>query len=138
MQDQIQELVGQQEYEENESPMNGDEILAIVLGERTGYVRGKGYGKKPLTKSRMQLADLGSLSSAIESVRHEMQADMERKLQEEREQMRAEMDKRFQEQMEEVRRQMRIEMDKRIQDKMEMAALIVRMQQVLFFFCLAA
>ncbi|XP_009792327.1 uncharacterized protein LOC107805844 isoform X1 [Nicotiana tabacum] len=128
--DQIQELVGQQEYEENESPMNGDEILAIVLGERTGYVRGKGYGKQPLKKSRMQQGDLGSsLSSAIESVRYEMQADMERKLQEEREQMRAEMDKRFQEQMEEERRQMRLEMDKRIQDKMEMAALIVRMQQ---------
>lgn len=114
--------------------MTGDEILATVLGERTGYVRGKGYGKKPLKKSCMQHAYLGSsISSAIESVRQEMQADMDRKLQEERELMRAEMDKRFQAQMEEERRQMRVEIDKRIQDQM-VANLMVGMQQVFFLF----
>lgn len=126
---QIQGLVAKQQNEQNENPMTGDEILATVLGERTGYVRGKGYGKKPLKKSHMQLAILGSdLSSAIESVRQEMQADMDRKLQEEREQMRAEMDLRFQAQIEEERRQMRVEIDKRIQDQM-VASLMVRMQQ---------
>lgn len=126
---QIQELVIQQQYKQNENPMTGDEILATVLGERTGYVRGKGYGKKPLKKSCMQHAYLGSsISSAIESVRQEMQADMDRKLQEERELMRAEMDKRFQAQMEEERRQMRVEIDKRIQDQM-VANLMVGMQQ---------
>ncbi|CAN4080469.1 unnamed protein product [Withania somnifera] len=126
---QIKELVAKQRYEQNENPMTGDEILATVLGERTCYVRGKGYGKKPPKKSHMQRAILGSdLSSAIESMHQEMQADMERKLQEEREQMRAEMDLRFQAQMEEERRQIRVEIDKRIQDQM-VATLMVRMQQ---------
>ncbi|XP_059311964.1 uncharacterized protein LOC132063443 isoform X2 [Lycium ferocissimum] len=126
---QIQELVAQQQYEQNENPKTGDEILAAILGERTGYVRGKGYGKKPLKKSRMQLVNFRSnFSSAIESVRQEMQAEMDRKLEEEREQMRAEMDKRFEAQMQEERRQMRIEIDKRIQDQM-VATLMVRMQQ---------
>ncbi|XP_055817776.1 uncharacterized protein LOC129886903 isoform X2 [Solanum dulcamara] len=126
---QIHKLVVQQQYEQNENPMAGDEILATVLGERTGYVRGKGYGKTPLKKSRTQHEYLeSSLSSAIESVRQEMQADMDRKLQEEREQMRAEMDKRFQAQMEKERRQMRVEIDKRIQDQM-VANLMVGMQQ---------
>ncbi|KAL3348570.1 hypothetical protein AABB24_021973 [Solanum stoloniferum] len=126
---QIQELVVQQQYEQNENPMTRDKILATVLGERTGYVRGKGYGKMPLKKSCMQHEYWGSsLSSAIEGVRQEMQADMDRKLQEEREQMRAEMDKMFQAQMEEERRQMRVEIDKRIQDQM-VANLMVGMQQ---------
>ncbi|XP_059311968.1 uncharacterized protein LOC132063443 isoform X4 [Lycium ferocissimum] len=91
---QIQELVAQQQYEQNENPKTGDEILAAIL----------------------------------ESVRQEMQAEMDRKLEEEREQMRAEMDKRFEAQMQEERRQMRIEIDKRIQDQM-VATLMVRMQQ---------
>ncbi|KAM3323322.1 putative protein isoform X2 [Capsicum chacoense] len=126
---QIQELVAQQQYEQNENPMTGDEVLATILGERTGYVRGKGYGKKPLKKSQVERATLGSdLSSVIESVRQEMQAEMDRKLQEEREQMLAEMDLRFQAQIEEERRQMRVEIDKRIQDQM-VATLMVGMQQ---------
>ncbi|KAF3658799.1 putative transcriptional regulator STERILE APETALA-like [Capsicum annuum] len=126
---QIQELVAQQQYEQNENPMTGDEVLATILGGRTGYVRGKGYGKKPLKKSQVERATLGSdLSSVIESVRQEMQAEMDRKLQEEREQMLAEMDLRFQAQIEEERRQMRVEIDKRIQDQM-VATLMVGMQQ---------
>lgn len=128
----------QQQYEQNMNPMTGDEILATVLGERTCYVRGKGYGKTPLKKSRMRHGYLGSsLFSAIEGVRQEMQADMDRKLQEEREQMRAEMEKMFQAQMEEERRQMRLEIDKRIQDQM-VANLMVGMQQVFFLLCCAA
>lgn len=39
--------MAQQQSEENTHPMNSDEILATVLGERSGYVRGKGYGKRP-------------------------------------------------------------------------------------------
>ncbi|KAK4379871.1 hypothetical protein RND71_001733 [Anisodus tanguticus] len=38
----IQALVTQQQSEDKENSMTGDEILATVLGERTGYVRGKG------------------------------------------------------------------------------------------------
>lgn len=129
--------MAQQQYEQNENPMTGDEVLATILGGRTGYVRGKGYGKKPLKKSQVERATLGSdLSSVIESVRQEMQAEMDRKLQEEREQMLAEMDLRFQAQIEEERRQMRVEIDKRIQDQM-VATLMVGMQQVFFPFCRA-
>lgn len=85
----IQALVTQQRSEENENPMIGDEILVTVFGERTGYVRGKGYGKRPPRKNRLQQADVeASVSSAMTNVRQqmqaEMQADMDRKLQEER------------------------------------------------------
>ncbi|PHT66015.1 hypothetical protein T459_30440 [Capsicum annuum] len=37
----------EQRFEENEHPLHSDEILATVLGERSIYVRGKGYGKRP-------------------------------------------------------------------------------------------
>ncbi|KAK4354168.1 hypothetical protein RND71_026362 [Anisodus tanguticus] len=47
---QLQELVIEQQSEEIEKPMSGEEILATVLGERSGYVRGKGYGKRPTKK----------------------------------------------------------------------------------------
>nr|XP_009778222.1 PREDICTED: uncharacterized protein LOC104227639 [Nicotiana sylvestris] len=49
----LQEVVTQQQSEEIEHPMTRDEILSTVLGERTCYVRGKGYGKKPPKKSNM-------------------------------------------------------------------------------------
>ncbi|OIT31514.1 hypothetical protein A4A49_53783 [Nicotiana attenuata] len=89
---QLQELVTQQQSEEIEHPMTRDEILSSVLGERTCYVRGKGYGKMPPKKSHMQQANIeASVSSAMEVMRQEMQAAMDRKLQEEREQMAAEL-----------------------------------------------
>ncbi|XP_016481178.1 uncharacterized protein LOC107802233 isoform X2 [Nicotiana tabacum] len=44
---QLQEVVVQQQSEEIEHPMTRDEILSSVVSERTGYVHGKGYGKKP-------------------------------------------------------------------------------------------
>ncbi|KAH0675940.1 hypothetical protein KY285_023741 [Solanum tuberosum] len=118
----IQALVtDQQQLEENANPMTGDEILATVLGERTGYVRGKGYGKRPPRKNHMQQADVeASVSSAMTNVRQEMQAEMDHKLQEEREKIREEMDKIFQEQMRE-------EVDKRIKE--QMADIMSRMQQ---------
>jgi len=51
--DQVKKIVTQQQFEENEQPMSADEILATVLGELTGYVREKGYGKKPTKKSSL-------------------------------------------------------------------------------------
>lgn len=71
MQGQLQEIVEQQQFEENS--MNADEILVIVLGERTGYVGGKGYGKRPTKKSRAQQVELeASTSSSMESMRQDM------------------------------------------------------------------
>ncbi|MCD7469570.1 hypothetical protein HAX54_008683 [Datura stramonium] len=80
----IQTLVTQQQFEENENPMTGDEILASVLGEHMGYIYEKGYGKKPPRKNRFQQADVeASVSSAITNVRQQMQVEMDRKLHEE-------------------------------------------------------
>ncbi|PHU26267.1 hypothetical protein BC332_04599 [Capsicum chinense] len=64
--------------------MTSDEILSSILGVRSGYVRGKGHGNKPPTKSQMQQENIeASVSSVVESMRQEMQLDMERRLQEE-------------------------------------------------------
>ncbi|KAH0669665.1 hypothetical protein KY285_023833 [Solanum tuberosum] len=43
----LEQLVVEQQSEEIENPMTRDEILSSILDDRSGYVRGKGYGKKP-------------------------------------------------------------------------------------------
>lgn len=49
------------------------------------YVRGKGYGKRPPEKICVQQVDLeASMASTMGSMCQEMQAEMERILQEER------------------------------------------------------
>ena len=108
---QLQEVVAQQQSEDIEHPMTRDEILSSVVGERTGYVRGKGYGKKPPKKSNIQQANIeASVSSAIDIVRQEMQAEMDRKLQEEREQMASEL-----------RRNMEIELERKLAEERQHA-----------------
>ncbi|OIT07910.1 hypothetical protein A4A49_62972, partial [Nicotiana attenuata] len=108
---QLQEVVAQQRSEEIEQPMTRDEILSSVVGERTGYVRGKGYGKKPPKKSNIQQANIeASVSSAIDILRQEMQVEMNRKLQEEREQMAAEL-----------RRNMEIELERKLAEERQHA-----------------
>lgn len=52
---ELQKLVAQQQSEEVEHPMTRDEILSSVLGERSGYIRGKGYEKKPPKKYHMKI-----------------------------------------------------------------------------------
>ncbi|PHT27271.1 hypothetical protein CQW23_33125 [Capsicum baccatum] len=87
---QLQQLIVEQKSKEIELRMIRDEILTLVLGEKSGYVQGKGYGKKPTKKNQTQQANIeASMSSSVESMRQEIQLDMERKLQEEREQMAA-------------------------------------------------
>ncbi|XP_059300419.1 uncharacterized protein LOC132052758 [Lycium ferocissimum] len=71
---QLQEIVAQQQSEENEHLMSADEVLNTVLGDRIGYVCGKG------TERSLQKRVV-----AVESMHQEMQAEMERKLQEKRE-----------------------------------------------------
>nr|XP_009774923.1 PREDICTED: uncharacterized protein LOC104224899 isoform X3 [Nicotiana sylvestris] len=108
---QLQEVVAQQQSEDIEHPMTRDEILSSVVGERTGYVRGKGYGKKPPKKSNIQQANIeASVSSAIDIVRQEMQAEMDSKLQEEREQMASEL-----------RRNMEIELERKLAEERQHA-----------------
>ncbi|KAG5568361.1 hypothetical protein H5410_064624 [Solanum commersonii] len=128
---QLQQLVVEQQSEEIEHRMTRDDILFSVLGERSGYVRGKGYGKKPPKKTQIQQADIeASMSSAMESMHQEMQADMDRKLQEEREQMIADlkrnMEEDLQKNLEEEREHMKGEGDKMFQE--QMAAIMTRMQ----------
>nr|XP_016470965.1 PREDICTED: uncharacterized protein LOC107793189 isoform X2 [Nicotiana tabacum] len=108
---QLQEVVAQQQSEDIKHPMTRDEILSSVVGERTGYVRGKGYRKNPPKKSNIQHANIEArVSSAIDIVRQEMQAEMDRKLQEEREQMAAEL-----------RRNMEIELEKKLEEECQHA-----------------
>ncbi|XP_016443919.1 uncharacterized protein LOC107769232 [Nicotiana tabacum] len=91
--------------------MTRDEILSTIFGERTGYVRGKGYGKKPPKKSNTQHANIeSSVSLAMKIVRQEMQAEMDRKLQEEREQMATEL-----------KRNMELELQRKLAEKREHA-----------------
>ncbi|KAF7812110.1 uncharacterized protein G2W53_033086 [Senna tora] len=67
----LQKLVFQQK--DNPHPLTGDEILEYVLGEKSGYVRGKGYEKKPITKRARQQIDVeASVSSAIEVIRDQI------------------------------------------------------------------
>ncbi|KAF7826969.1 uncharacterized protein G2W53_018133 [Senna tora] len=104
----LQELVSQKK--ENQHPLTGDEILESVLGERSGYVRGKGYGKKPITKrARKQIDVEASVSSAIEI--QEERVEYEHKLQEERN----ELQPKDQEKHAELERKMQAEIDQRIQ-----------------------
>lgn len=136
---QLKQLVVQQQSEEIETPMTRDVILSSVLGERSGYVRGKGYGKKPPKKAQIQQADIeASVSSAMESMRQEMQVDMERKLQEEREHMAADlkrsMEEDLQKKLEEEREHMKGEVDKMFQE--QLAAIMTRVQHVLYLFLL--
>ncbi|OIT02690.1 hypothetical protein A4A49_56796, partial [Nicotiana attenuata] len=137
---QLQEVVAQQQSEEIEQPMTRDEILSSVVGERTGYVRGKGYGKKPPKKSNIQQANIeASVSSAIDIVRQEMQVEMNRKLQEECEQMAAELQRNMEIELErklaEERQHANADTDKRISLEVEkkmqeqFASFLTRMQQ---------
>jgi len=73
------------------------------------------------------------VSSAMESMRQEMQADMDRKLQEQRKQMTADLKRNMEEdllkKLEEEREHMKGEVDKMFQE--QMAAIMTRMQHVL-------
>ncbi|XP_060171297.1 uncharacterized protein LOC132602474 isoform X1 [Lycium barbarum] len=137
---QLQQLVVEQQSEEVEHPMTREEMYSSILGQRSGYVCGFGYGKKPPRKTQMQQANIeASVSSAMEIMRQEMQADMDRKfqeelnrkLQEENEQMaihlKREMEEDLQKKLEEERAHMRGEFDKMIQD--QMAAFMTRILQ---------
>ncbi|KAF3640579.1 putative formin-like protein 3-like [Capsicum annuum] len=76
---QLHQLVVEQQSEEIENPMTSDEILSSVLGVRSGYVRGKGHGKKPPKKSQMHQENIeASVSLVVESMCQEIQLDMER------------------------------------------------------------
>ncbi|KAF7832769.1 uncharacterized protein G2W53_015102 [Senna tora] len=100
----LKELVSQQK--DNQHPLTGDEILESVLGEKSGYIRGKGYGKKPITKRARQQIDVeASVSSAIEVIRDQMQAEFDRKLQGDR----AEYERKIQEE--------RVEYERKLQEE---------------------
>ena len=53
---------------EGSTPLTGDEMLLSVLGERTGYFRGKGYGKKaPSKRARIQEVEINArINQAME------------------------------------------------------------------------
>ncbi|XP_028799879.1 uncharacterized protein LOC114755171 [Neltuma alba] len=81
--DRMHELVQQQSLE-SDARITSDEILTAVLGERSGYVRGKGYGAEPRRK-RLHTQS----SDSLENVRTQLYEEFERRFQEEREKMEA-------------------------------------------------
>nr|XP_033510418.1 uncharacterized protein LOC108944065 [Nicotiana tomentosiformis]XP_033510419.1 uncharacterized protein LOC108944065 [Nicotiana tomentosiformis]XP_033510420.1 uncharacterized protein LOC108944065 [Nicotiana tomentosiformis] len=98
-------------------------FVEVEESTRTGYVRGKGYGKKPPKKSHIQAANSeASVSSAMATVRQEMQAEMQveisRKLQEECEQMavqlKSNIEQELQKNLEEKLEHVNVEVDNRI------------------------
>ncbi|XP_054778316.1 uncharacterized protein LOC129286372 [Prosopis cineraria] len=126
----MQELIHQQEQQqdlESDNQMTSDEILTTVLGKRSGYVRGKGYGAQPSRKRDFSQFDNESL---VETVRQQLQEEFERRFDAEREKMEANLAAE-RARMEEERTQLeqRIEqlMEQRIQA--QLAALIPSMQQ---------
>ena len=106
---------------ESDARMTSEEILATVLGERSGYVRGKGYGAEPSRKrNRPQSTD----TSVVESVRAQLQEEFDKKFEEEREKMEAERAKMEEERakMEEEREKMhqeRAQFEQRLMEQME-------------------
>ncbi|KAF7800909.1 uncharacterized protein G2W53_044597 [Senna tora] len=88
----IQQLVNEQAEVPVEEPrMSRDEILASVLGERSGYVRGNGYGAMPSKRKLNQTEVDSRVSSAIETARAEIRAEREAEREEDRVQMRTEI-----------------------------------------------
>jgi len=115
------------------------------------WLRGRGYGAKPPRKRPISQVDVDArVTSALESVREQMQADMEIKLQKER----AEMEKKMQKEREKMQRKMQeeraemqrkvqedqLEMERRIQAEIDrkiseqLVSLMLRMQQVYVMF----
>ncbi|XP_060190506.1 uncharacterized protein LOC132619695 [Lycium barbarum] len=148
--DQLHQLVVEQQSEEVENPMTREEMYSSILGERPGYVRGFGYGKKPPIKTQMQQANIeASVSFAMEIMRQEMQAGMDRKLQEElNRKLQEELNRKLQEEHEQMDIDLKRDMEQDLQNKLkeerahmkgefdkmfqeQIAAFMTRMQQVL-------
>ena len=115
----MHELSQQQDQDlESDARMTSEEILATVLGERSGYVRGKGYGAEPSRKrNRPQSTD----SSVVESVRAQLQEEFDKKFQEEREKMEVEraVERAKMEEEREKIQQERVQFEQRLMEQME-------------------
>lgn len=68
---------------------NSQEVLTTVLGERSGYVRGRGYGPKPPPKSTVIAATMASFQSQLKA-KDDRLMEMEQKMRTMREELRAE------------------------------------------------
>ncbi|KAF7832986.1 uncharacterized protein G2W53_015319 [Senna tora] len=136
----IQQHVNEQAEVPVEEPrMLRDEILASVLGERSEYVRGKGYGSMTSKRKLNQTEVHSRVSSAIETARAEMRAEREAEREEDRVQMRTEIraDMRAEREVEreedrvqmraEIRAEMEQEIDRRIKE--QLGALMATLQQ---------
>ncbi|KAF7822023.1 uncharacterized protein G2W53_027478 [Senna tora] len=128
----IQQLVNEQAEVPVEEPrISRDEILASVLGERSGYVRGKGYGAM-LVKRKLNQTEVDSrVSSAIETARAEMRAEREEDRVQMRTKIRTDMRAEREVEREEDRVQMRAEMEQEIDRriKAQLGALMATLQQ---------
>jgi len=111
----MHELSQQQDQDlESDARMTSEEILTTVLGERSGYVRGKGYGAEPSRKrNRPQSTD----SSVVESVRAQLQEEFDKKFQEEIQKLEAERAK-MEEEREKIQQE-RVQFEQRLMEQME-------------------
>ncbi|KAF7808492.1 uncharacterized protein G2W53_035235 [Senna tora] len=135
----IQQLVNEQAEVPVEEPrMSRDEILASILGERSRYVRGKGYGAMPAKRKLNQTEVDSRVSSAIEIASAEMRAEREAKREDDRVQMRteirAEREAEREEDQVQMRAEIRVEMKQEIDRtiKAQLGVLMASLQQVLF------
>ncbi|XP_073107436.1 uncharacterized protein [Elaeis guineensis] len=82
--EQLEEVV--QQTQENESQMTRDDILLQVLGQKSGYFRGKGAGKKAPSKrvrynenvqEEVQRAVEQAKESLVDSIREDVRAQLQ-------------------------------------------------------------
>ena len=105
-----------------ENPLTSNEMLESVLGRRSGYVRGLGYGAKPPSRRGMSTLEVEArVSSALDTVREQLEEERAK---------RAEMEKKLQEQYElERARRMEIE-HKQLDLQAQVSALMAVFNQV--------
>ena len=103
-------LVVQHQSSNSEHPLDRDQILAEVLGVRSGYVRGKGYGKEPIKKKDKQTDVEATISSAVE----EVEARWQQKLNEQQ----IECEARWQQKLNEQKIELLSQVDTLVQEKL--------------------
>ena len=73
-----------QQTQEGNTEINGDEILLRVLGNRSGYFRGKGYGKKAPSKKGSDQEEVNiRVHQALQQSRQSFEESIREKLRDE-------------------------------------------------------
>ena len=77
IQEQLHQLVIEQTNVDEGEQMTPDEVLLHVLGEKSGYFRGKGAGKKVPSKRGRQMEDVNEqVQRAIDRAKEDMMGQL--------------------------------------------------------------